>query len=184
MRSHTRLCETHRLASASRSAALTGLRRRRRIALANTDFIQELSRALDRVSRHDADRPFALPLQSRSRLPPGVRQTRQTSRKKPLRRPSDSGRGGNGAPGAIRTPDPQIRSLMLYPAELRVRGEAPLRASARGRNPLFQLYDRLTGRLAANGVQRTDFGGSRSGIDRCDTAMEAARANSAPAGHR
>jgi hypothetical protein len=24
-----------------------------------------------------------------------------------------------GAPGAIRTPDPQIRSLMLYPAELR-----------------------------------------------------------------
>src|SRR6188768_1168262 len=28
-----------------------------------------------------------------------------------------------GAPGAIRTPDPQIRSLMLYPAELRVRGK-------------------------------------------------------------
>ena len=27
----------------------------------------------------------------------------------------------NGGPGAIRTPDPQIRSLMLYPAELRVR---------------------------------------------------------------
>ena len=26
----------------------------------------------------------------------------------------------NGEPGAIRTPDPQIRSLMLYPAELRV----------------------------------------------------------------
>ncbi len=26
-----------------------------------------------------------------------------------------------GGPGAIRTPDPQIRSLMLYPAELRVR---------------------------------------------------------------
>ena len=25
-----------------------------------------------------------------------------------------------GAPGAIRTPDPQIRSLVLYPAELRV----------------------------------------------------------------
>ena len=24
-----------------------------------------------------------------------------------------------GGPGAIRTPDPQIRSLMLYPAELR-----------------------------------------------------------------
>jgi hypothetical protein len=27
----------------------------------------------------------------------------------------------NGAPGEIRTPDPQIRSLMLYPAELRAR---------------------------------------------------------------
>ena len=27
---------------------------------------------------------------------------------------------GNGTPGAIRTPDPQIRSLVLYPAELRV----------------------------------------------------------------
>ena len=26
----------------------------------------------------------------------------------------------NGGPGAIRTPDPQIRSLVLYPAELRV----------------------------------------------------------------
>jgi hypothetical protein len=25
----------------------------------------------------------------------------------------------SGAPGAIRTPDPQIRSLVLYPAELR-----------------------------------------------------------------
>ncbi len=29
--------------------------------------------------------------------------------------------GRNGAPEEIRTPDPQIRSLMLYPAELRVR---------------------------------------------------------------
>jgi hypothetical protein len=27
--------------------------------------------------------------------------------------------GGNGAPGRIRTHDPQIRSLVLYPAELR-----------------------------------------------------------------
>ena len=27
----------------------------------------------------------------------------------------------NGAPGTIRTSDPQIRSLMLYPAELRAR---------------------------------------------------------------
>lgn len=30
----------------------------------------------------------------------------------------------NGAPGKIRTPDPQIRSLVLYPAELPVRGRA------------------------------------------------------------
>jgi hypothetical protein len=29
----------------------------------------------------------------------------------------------NGAPGTIRTSDPQIRSLVLYPAELRVRAE-------------------------------------------------------------
>jgi hypothetical protein len=29
----------------------------------------------------------------------------------------------NGAPGEIRTPGPQIRSLVLYPAELRVRFE-------------------------------------------------------------
>ena len=31
-------------------------------------------------------------------------------------------KGKNGAPEEIRTPDPQIRSLVLYPAELRVRG--------------------------------------------------------------
>ena len=30
--------------------------------------------------------------------------------------------GGNGALEKIRTPDPQIRSLVLYPAELRARG--------------------------------------------------------------
>ncbi len=30
--------------------------------------------------------------------------------------------GKNGAPEEIRTPAPQIRSLVLYPAELRVRG--------------------------------------------------------------
>ena len=30
--------------------------------------------------------------------------------------------GENGAPGTIRTSDPQIRSLMLYPAELRALG--------------------------------------------------------------
>ena len=42
-----------------------------------------------------------------------------------------------GAPGAIRTPGPQIRSLMLYPAELRVHGEALLGPCPRIRNPYF-----------------------------------------------
>src|SRR5947207_45775 len=32
--------------------------------------------------------------------------------------------GWNGAPEEIRTPDPQIRSLVLYPAELRARNRA------------------------------------------------------------
>ena len=32
----------------------------------------------------------------------------------------------SGAPGAIRTPGPQIRSLMLYPAELRVHWSAAI----------------------------------------------------------
>ena len=38
-----------------------------------------------------------------------------------------------GAPGAIRTPDPQIRSLVLYPAELRVRG--PVRGEGARNKP-------------------------------------------------
>ena len=44
----------------------------------------------------------------------------------------------NGAPGTIRTSDPQIRSLMLYPAELRARvslavpGERPGGVPSRG----------------------------------------------------
>ena len=36
----------------------------------------------------------------------------------------------NGAPERIRTSDPQIRSLMLYPAELRARAEPHQAASA------------------------------------------------------
>jgi hypothetical protein len=35
-----------------------------------------------------------------------------------------------GAPGEIRTPNPQIRSLVLYPVELRAQPEAPGRAMA------------------------------------------------------
>ena len=38
-----------------------------------------------------------------------------------------------GALGEIRTPDPQIRSLVLYPAELRARMRATLRASKKWR---------------------------------------------------
>src|SRR5262249_31448148 len=65
-------------------------------------------------------------------LRPGDLQTRTD--RKPLRTKSVTyvsginrnpcGRNGPtkyGALGAIRTPDPQIRSLMLYPAELRAR---------------------------------------------------------------
>src|SRR5215468_7629489 len=38
----------------------------------------------------------------------------------------------HGAPGEIRTPDPQIRSLMLYPAELRaLRNKAGVAVSRR-----------------------------------------------------
>ena len=50
----------------------------------------------------------------------------------------------NGAPGAIRTPDPQIRSLVLYPAELRVRmpcGEGgSLTAGSGGRKRAIAVY--------------------------------------------
>ena len=38
----------------------------------------------------------------------------------------------DGAPGKIRTPDPQIRSLVLYPAELRVHCADGLRARQGG----------------------------------------------------
>jgi hypothetical protein len=45
----------------------------------------------------------------------------------------------NGAPEEIRTPDPQIRSLVLYPAELRALPVKPAAAAEktgrRGRRP-------------------------------------------------
>lgn len=44
--------------------------------------------------------------------------------------------GRNGAPGTIRTSDPQIRSLMLYPAELRARMPYRLTARNLSRSPL------------------------------------------------
>src|SRR6476469_9846548 len=42
---------------------------------------------------------------------------------------------GNGAPGRIRTSGPQIRSLVLYPAELRARGKGRHRGWAMGAQP-------------------------------------------------
>ena len=47
-----------------------------------------------------------------------------------------------GAPGGTRTPDTQVRSLVLYPTELRARGRA-----ARGAQPKrpAQVYTRLQG---------------------------------------
>ena len=51
--------------------------------------------------------------------------------------------GENGAPRTIRTSDPQIRSLVLYPAELWVRGGVPIGPAYQIRNPfiLCQLRD-------------------------------------------
>ena len=44
--------------------------------------------------------------------------------------------GDDGTPGGTRTPDPQVRSLMLYPAELPARAKpqgTQMRAACRGR---------------------------------------------------
>ena len=52
----------------------------------------------------------------------------------------------NGAPGAIRTPDPLVRSQMLYPTELRVRRIRALKMSRlgiAGRRDEFKLRDIL-----------------------------------------
>jgi hypothetical protein len=47
----------------------------------------------------------------------------------------------NGAPERIRTADPQIRSLVLCPGELRACARLPRRRP--GRPPMFLLYQRL-----------------------------------------
>ena len=57
----------------------------------------------------------------------GVGSTHENGQLSLPAQPISSRLGENGAPGAIRTPGPQIRSLMLYPAELR----APWRRSHR-----------------------------------------------------
>ena len=47
--------------------------------------------------------------------------------------------GDDGAPERIRTSDPQIRSLVLYPAELRVRARGrPIGGEVRLGNPFFR----------------------------------------------
>ena len=54
----------------------------------------------------------------------------------------------DGAPGETRTPDPQVRSLMLYPTELRARGR-----DCKGRSvrvPNRNEADQLTAAPAAN----------------------------------
>jgi hypothetical protein len=53
----------------------------------------------------------------RWRMQQETSDTSQNQQRPPLLQ----GAGDGGAPGTIRTSDPQIRSLMLYPAELRVR---------------------------------------------------------------
>src|ERR1700760_5044765 len=57
----------------------------------------------------------------------------------------------SGAPEEIRTPDPQIRSLVLYPAELRARfslgiwGLRPRRVPARGRRARNSAFATCSG---------------------------------------
>src|SRR5689334_7187702 len=58
--------------------------------------------------------PVELPHEAGNPLPPWARETGDRRERK------------NGAPEEIRTPDPQIRSLVLYPAELRARAHPRL----------------------------------------------------------
>ena len=53
-----------------------------------------------------------------------------------------------GAPGGIRTPDPQVRSLVLYPAELRAQRKM---VPPMGIEPMFPPYQ--------GGVLPLDYGG-------------------------
>ena len=46
----------------------------------------------------------------------------------------------HGAPGEIRTPDPQVRSLMLYPAELRAQHEITILP---GKSGSFERYSAM-----------------------------------------
>ena len=77
------------------------------------------------------------------------------------------GHCGIGAPEEIRTPDPQIRSLVLYPAELRVLGHCKERTHT-GAPPALQASKALVfqpGVTAASGTGsgRISAGGAASG---------------------
>src|SRR5271155_3036925 len=58
-----------------------------------------------------------------------------------------------GAPGAIRTPDPQIRSLVLYPAELRARAALWTKAGYLGPEPAESSRRTQAARASAFGRQ-------------------------------
>src|SRR6202012_5013594 len=61
---------------------------------------------------------------------------------------------GNGAPGRIRTSGPQIRSLVLYPAELRARGRRRHRGTGGRAQPCCGRGRR---RIGATGMPRPLF---------------------------
>src|SRR5262249_55415669 len=61
-----------------------------------------------------------------------------------------------GAPGRIRTSDPQIRSLVLYPAELRARCAWVLRPSVEDGGIAIGSAARWQGQVGAPGPARDD----------------------------
>src|SRR5438445_5908157 len=60
-----------------------------------------------------------------------------------------------GAPEGIRTPDPQIRSLVLYPAELPARTVRPSAKARRGQG--VRSYQRHAGRECTSPTGRASF---------------------------
>ena len=62
--------------------------------------------------------------------PAGFEPTSLELRKLMLYPAGQSGVLRNGAPGRIRTYDPQLRKLMLYPAELRAHDRKPMQATS------------------------------------------------------
>ena len=63
-----------------------------------------------------------------------------------------------GAPGEIRTPDPQVRSLVLYPAELRARTNRPWCQPSLARRLGLHPQPAIPGvALGGKSVHRTHF---------------------------